>query len=169
MLEDARQNILDTIDKKTKEIRKYRNQIKILTEKEKAEENDLKKWMLQIRLRHQENAILSRKEDLKDLALNLEITDEAIASQKRDTEIIEANEHLPMPNDLTAQLASYNMDTPDAEADKEHPFSFSGFMEPLLTLGNSLFHMQKKIEASSSSTPENTSKKPSVSETHTNA
>lgn len=144
MLEDSRQDILNNIDKKKSEIKKYRETILSLTEKEKAESDSLKKWMYRLWCRHQKNAIEARQEDLKDLALNLEVTNAAIASQKRDTALIEANEHLPLPGELSAQMAAEATGAP--LLDKERPSGLSGFMDPLVSFGTSLFRAIRKEE-----------------------
>lgn len=142
MLEDERQNILDTIEKKRAGIEKDRKQIVGLTEKARSETNSLKKWMYEMRIQHEQSTLQTKQDDLKDLALNLEITDEAIESQRRDTMLIEANDHLPFPGELSSKMAESSV--PAMPSENERLSGIVTYIEPLLNLGVSLFHTARK-------------------------
>lgn len=145
MLEDERQDILDTIEKKREGIEKDKEKIAKLQKKEERTTNRLKRWMIAREIQHEKNSILSKKDDLKDLALNLEMTDEAIESQQRDTKLIEENERLPFPGALAEQMKLDN--EPQLMPEKERILSIAAAIQPVFNSISGIFRQPKKEDA----------------------
>lgn len=103
MLEDARSDILASIENCRRSMINDQQKIEKYREKLNTEPNQLRKWFYYLEIEHKANNILTRKDDLKSLALSLELTDEAIESQRRDSELIDANDHLPFSGILTKE------------------------------------------------------------------
>ncbi len=91
MLQYARANILNQIESSTKAIDKDANKIKWLKIHLKEEPNGFRKWLYKLEIQHAEASLETKKNQLKDLFFNLQVTDAAIASQERDSQLIETN------------------------------------------------------------------------------
>lgn len=91
MLQYARANILNQIESSTKAIDKDANKIKWLKIHLKEEPNGVRKWLYKLEIQHAEASLETKKNQLKDLFFNLQVTDAAIASQERDSQLIETN------------------------------------------------------------------------------
>ncbi len=91
MLQYARETLLNQIESSTKAIDKDANKIKWLKIHLKEEPNAFRKWLYKLEIQHAEANLESKKSQLKDLFFNLQVTDEAIASEERDSKLIETN------------------------------------------------------------------------------
>ncbi len=91
MLQYAREMLLNQIESSTQAIDKDANKIKWLKIHLKEEPNAFRKWLYRFEIQHAETNLESKKNQLKDLFFNLQVTDEAIASQERDSKLIETN------------------------------------------------------------------------------
>lgn len=109
MLEDRAADIEQSIEKKEASIQKQKK--KLAESREKLQENP--SWCSRIWLewlcRHEENGIASKEDDIRDLNNELQDTELAILSQRRDNKIIEENEKLPFPKDI--EVAQKDLDT----------------------------------------------------------
>lgn len=108
MLEDARSDILSSIENCRRSIIKDQQKIEGYRQKLNDEPNQLRRWFYYLEIEHKANNIVSKKDDLKSLALNLELTDEALESQRRDSALIEESDHLPF-----SSLVGKDEDHPD--------------------------------------------------------
>ena len=114
MLEDEKQNILLRIAKANKSIQKDEKTIDKFHEKQKNTDNRMKQWFYRWRIEREYNDIKTKKQDIEDYEMDLKLTEEAILSQQRDTQMIEDYTYLPRPSILTDEMNDTVPEAPES-------------------------------------------------------
>lgn len=91
MLEYSRQEILNQIEGAKKSLESDEISIKWLKIRIKEEPSTIRKWLYQFEIHHLEGNVETKKSQLKELAFNLQVTEAAIESQKRDSQLIQTH------------------------------------------------------------------------------
>lgn len=91
MLEYSRQEILDQIEKIKTSLKSDEVSIKWLKIRLREEQSIIRKWFYQFDIHHLEGNLENKENQLKDLAFNLQVTEAALESQKRDSQLIQTH------------------------------------------------------------------------------
>ncbi len=111
MLEDEKQNILFKIAKAKKSIESDEKTIAKFRAKQNNPSSRLKNWFYDWRIQYEKNDIKTKQKDIEDYEMDLKLTEDAILSQQRDSQLIEDYTYLPRPSVLAEKIEDVSLET----------------------------------------------------------